>query len=86
MTPESLFSLYTTDKRDGKEWKKDFPEFERLANNELLPTLDENLPETNDGSLSAALFKLPKRIVPDDLTGSPRALDREDNWIKEFVS
>jgi len=85
MTPESLFSLYTTDKKDGKEWKKDFPEFERLANNELLPTLDENLPETNDGSLSAALFKLPKRIVPDDLTGSPRALDREDNWINEFA-
>lgn len=85
MTPEQLFSQYTQDKKDGKEWKKDYPEFERLANNELLPSLDENLPETNDGSLSAALFKLPKRIVPDDLTGSPRALDREDLWINEFA-
>ena len=85
MTPEKLFDSYTKAETDGKEWKKDYPEFERLANNELLPDLDENLPETNDGSLAAALFKLPKRVVPSNITGSPRALDRDDLWINEFA-
>ena len=85
MTPEKLLDSYTKAQTDGKEWKKDYPEYERLANNELLPDLDENLPETNDGSLSAALFKLPKRVVPNDLTGTPRALDRNDIWINEFA-
>ena len=85
MTPEKLFDSYTKAVTDGKEWKKDYPEFERLANNELLPDLDENLPETNDGSLAAALFKLPKRVVPNNITGSPRALDRDDLWINEFA-
>lgn len=85
MTPEKLLTSYTTAENDARTWKKDFPEFERLANNELLPDLDENLPETNDGSLSAALFKLPKRVVPDDLTGTPTALDRDDEWINEFA-
>ena len=85
MTPENLISSYTKAKSDAREWKKDFPEFERLANNELLPNLDENLPETNDGSLAAGLFKLPKRVVPSDLTGTPIALDRDDTWINEFA-
>lgn len=82
---DELLNSYRTARKDSKNWKLDYPEYERLANNELLPDLDENLPETNDGSLSSALFKLPKRIVPNDISGSPKALDRNDEWINEFA-
>lgn len=85
MTESELLQAYNQAKHEAREWKRDFTEFERLANNELLDDLDENLPETNDGSLAASLFKLPKRIVPNDLTGTPRALDRNDKWINEFA-
>lgn len=85
MDESQLKLAYSRAKLEAREWQKEYPEYERLANNELLADLDENLPETNDGSLAAALFKLPKRVVPNDLTGSPRALDRDDEWINEFA-
>lgn len=85
MDETELKQAYTKAKREAREWQKEYPEYERLANNELLADLDENLPETNDGSLAAALFKLPKRVVPKDLSGAPRALDRDDEWINEFA-
>lgn len=85
MDASELQTSYTQARSEKKQWQKEFPEYERLANNELLADLDENLPETNDGSLAAALFKLPKRVVPKDLSGAPRALDRDDEWINEFA-
>jgi len=83
--PSDFSSAYSAARLEKKQWQQEFVEYERLANNELLADLDENLPETNDGSLAAALFKLPKRVVPKDLSGSPRALDRDDEWINEFA-
>jgi len=82
---DEINSLYTTSKAEGKEWKRDYPEFERLADNELIDDLDESLPEVNDGSLAAALFKLPKRVVSSKLTGRPRAIDRDDAWLSELA-
>lgn len=77
--------LYTKAVDEARVRKKDYPEFERLADNDLLPDLDENLPETNDGSLSAALFKLPKRIINSKLTGRVKS-DSDEAWISEVAN
>ena len=63
-----IYDLYAEAKKESKQWREDYHEFERLADNDLLPDLDENLPETNDGSLAAGLFKLPKRIINSNLS------------------
>lgn len=83
---QELYGLYTQAVDDARVWRKDYKEFERLADNELIDDLDESLPEVNDGSLAASLFKLPKRIVNSKLTGRARALDRDDAWITEVAN
>ena len=81
-----LKDLYVQAKEEAREWKENYDEYERLADNGLLDALDEGLPEVNDGSLAAALFKLPKRIVNSDLTGRAKALDADDAWITELAN
>lgn len=81
-----LKSLYTESKQEAHTWKEDYPSFERLADNGLLEGLDPNLPEVNDGSLSAALFKLPKRIVSSKLTGTVKSIDRDEAWLSELAN
>ena len=81
-----IYDLYTEAKKESNQWREDYHEFERLADNELLPDLDENLPETNDGSLAAGLFKLPKRIINSKLTGRATATDRDDAWLTELAN
>lgn len=83
--PQEIKELYTQAKAEATEWKRDFDEYERLADNDLIENLDESLPEVNDGTLSAALFKLPKRIVNSNLTGRPKALDKDDAWVSELA-
>lgn len=81
-----IYDLYAEAKKESNQWREDYHEFERLADNELLPDLDENLPETNDGSLAAGLFKLPKRIINSKLKGRATATDRDDAWITELAN
>ncbi len=81
-----LKDLYPEAKSESYEWRKNYPEYERLADNGLLDDLDETLPEVNDGRLAAALYKLQKRIVPDDLSGRFKALDVDDAWITELAN
>lgn len=83
---EDIHSLYTESKDEARIWRENYHEYERLADNDLIEGLDENLPEVNDGSLAAALFKLPKRIVSSKLTGRAKALDAEDAWITELAN
>ena len=83
---DELQDGYTDARRDARAWREDYPEYERLANNELIQDLDENLPETNDGSLAASLFKLPKRIVNSNLEGRAKGLDRGDAWLTELAN
>lgn len=73
-------------KQEALVWHKDYPEFQRLADNDLINDLDESLPEVNDGTLSASLFKLPKRIVNTDLKGRAKATDRDDAWVTELAN
>ena len=83
---KDLKQIYTDSKSEAHEWRKDYPSYERLADNGLLETLDPNLPEVNDGSLAAALFKLPKRIVSSKLSGKAKAIDRDEAWLGELAN
>lgn len=83
---QEIFNLDKQSRDEALIWQKDFPEFQRLANNDLADDLDETLPEVNDGTLSASLFKLPKRIVNSKLTGRAKALDRDDAWVTELAN
>jgi len=83
---DELYSLYTESVKESKLWRKDYHEYERLADNDLIEDLDESLPEVNDGSLAASLFKLPKRIVNSKLKGRVRATNRDDAWLTELAN
>lgn len=83
---DDIHALYVESKDEAKIWREHYPEYERLADNDLIEDLDDNLPEVNDGSLAAALFKLPKRIVSSDLSGRAKALDADDAWITELAN
>lgn len=83
---QKIYKVYEQAVTEGRVWKRDYPEFERLMDNGLLDDLDENLPEVNDGSLAAALFKLPKRIVNTDLKGRAKAVNRDEAWLTEIAN
>lgn len=84
--PTDIKPLYEQAKTESKIWKEDYPQYERLMDNGLMEGLDENLPEVNDGSLAAALFKLPKRVVSKKLSGTVSALDRDEAWLSELAN
>src|SRR6185369_1273749 len=81
-----LKNLYSTSKSEARIWREDYSSYERLADNGLMDGLDPNLPEVNDGSLAAALFKLPKRIVNSKLSGTVKAIDRDEAWVAELAN
>lgn len=83
---KEIHQLYTQAVADARVWRKDYPEYERLADNDLLPDLDESLPEVNDGTLAASLFKLPKRIVNSNLSGRVKCANRDDEWLTEVAN
>lgn len=83
---QEICELNKESEQEALLWQEDYPEYQRLADNELLDDFDEILPEVNDGSLSAALFKLPKRIVSSRLTGRAKAEDRDDAWVTELAN
>lgn len=81
-----LKQLYSESKTEARIWRLDYPAYERLADNGLMEGLDPNLPEVNDGSLAAALFKLPKRIVSSKLAGFAKSTDRDEAWVNELAN
>lgn len=83
---KDLKELYKDSVSEARIWREDYPGFERLADNGLLEGLDSSLPEVNDGSLAAALFKLPKRIVSSKLTGTVKAINRDEAWLSELAN
>jgi len=83
---DDLKEQYTRAKDEAYQWRKNYGEYERLADNGLIEDLDETLPEVNDGSLAAALFKLPKRIVNSELKGRAKSQDRDEAWITELAN
>lgn len=83
---DEIYDIYVESKDEARQWREDYHEYERLADNDLIDDLDENLPEVNDGSLAASLFKLPKRIVNSKLEGRAKALDADDAWITELAN
>jgi hypothetical protein len=83
--PKDLKDLYNDSKTEAHEWRSDYPAYERLMNNDLMDGLDPNLPEVNDGTLSASLFKLPKRVYKP-LTGTVKAINRDEAWLSELAN
>ena len=83
---QEIYGLYSQAKEDSKQWRKDYHEYERLAENGLIEDLDPDLPETNDGTLAASLYKLPKRIFNSSKKGRAVALDADDQWITELAN
>lgn len=83
---QEIYELYTQAVQESDIWREDYHEYERLADNGLLEELDPNLPEVNDGTLAAALFKLPKRIVNSKLTGRAVSVDRDEAWLTELAN
>lgn len=83
---KQIHTLYTEAKKEAQVWREDYKEYERLADNDLIDDLDETLPEVNDGSLAASLFKLPKRIINSNLTGRAKAEDRDEAWLTELAN
>lgn len=81
-----LKDLYAQAKDESYEWRRDYSEYERLADNGLIDDLDETLPEVNDGTLAGGLFKLPKRIVNSDLVGRFKAMDADEAWVTELAN
>lgn len=83
---DELYELYEESVKEKHIWQEDYPEFERLMNNDIIADLDENLPEVNDGTLAASLYKLPKRIFNSKLSGRAKAMDRDDAWLTELAN
>ena len=83
---DELQDLYQSAQDESYEWRRDYKEYERLADNGLIEDLDETLPEVNDGTLSSALFKLPKRIVNTELIGRFKSMDADEAWISELAN
>jgi hypothetical protein len=86
LSEEEIYSAYQEASDEAVQWRKDYPQYERLADNGLLDDLDENLPEVNDGSLAASLFKLSKRVIKKKMSGRAVALDSADQWITELAN
>ena len=86
VSQKDLKELYTSSRSEAHTWRENYPAYERLMNNDLMEGLDPNLPEVNDGSLAAALFKLPKRIVSGTLSGRVKALDRDEAWMSVLAN
>lgn len=83
---QELYKLYTSSKDESNQWREDYHEYERLADNGLLENLDPSLPETNDGTLAASLYKLQKRIINSSIKGRAIATDRDDAWLTELAN
>ncbi len=86
---KEVHQAYLAAVKEAKVWRTDYPEYERLMNNGLIDNLDETLPEVNDGSLSASLFKLPKRIVSSKLRGQVKVLNApndKSDWLRELAN
>ena len=81
-----LYDLQEQGKQESTIWRQGYSEYERLADNDLMEGLDPALPEVNDGSLAASLYKLPKRIVSSALTGRATATNSDEAWVTELAN
>lgn len=86
LNEDQIYESYKEATVEADIWRIDYPHYERLADNGLLEDLDENLPEVNDGSLAASLFKLAKRVIRKNLGGRAHLIDRDEDWMTELAN
>lgn len=82
---KEICDAYRAATDEADKWREDYPEFERLMNNGLLDDMESDLPEVNDGSLAASLFKLAKRVIRKRMGGRVKTLDSDDAWLGELA-
>jgi hypothetical protein len=81
-----IYDAYTEADKEAIIWRIDYPQYERLADNGLLEDLDDSLPEVNDGTLAASLFKLAKRVIREKIGGRAFVADEDEDWITELAN
>jgi hypothetical protein len=87
LNEEEVYEAYDASTKEADLWRKDYSEYERLMDNGLLDVLeDDSLPEVNDGSLAASLFKMAKRVVKKKMGGRVTCFDRDDQWVTELAN
>lgn len=86
LNEDQIYEAYQESTKEADIWRIDYPEYERLADNGLMEALDENLPEVNDGSLAASLFKLAKRVIRKKLGGRAFVQDRDEDYMTEMAN
>lgn len=86
LSVDEVQEAYEAACEEATQWREEYDEYERLANNGLLEGLGDDLPEVNDGSLAASLFKLAKRVIKKSMKGRATALDRDDQWVTELAN
>lgn len=80
LKPDNLIETYTSSKQYTESltypW---FLEYERIARNEVHPSIPKKYPRTTDGTTASVIRKTPHRIVQQIPTGSLKG-DKED-WL-----
>ena len=85
LQPTDLSTAYSDAQLNARRsWMK-YDEFERLAWNEVRTDLPENMPHVNDGTLSAGIRKVPKRVMAQKMAGSISATDRDEDWVAKLA-
>ena len=86
LSKSEVYDAYTDAVKEADIWREDYSQYERLMDNGLMDGLVENLPEVNDGSLAASLFKLAKRVIRKKLGGRANAEDSDEPWVTELAN
>jgi hypothetical protein len=85
LQPSDLATAYSDAQINARRsWLK-YDEFERLAWNEVRTDLPANMPRVNDGSLSASIRKVPKRLIAKTMAGTIKATDRDEDWVGKLA-
>jgi hypothetical protein len=81
LSPSELSGAYIEAQQNARRsWLK-YDEIERLMAGEVRTDLPANMPKVNDNTLAATIRKIPKRLFSRPMTGTVKAVDRNENWV-----
>lgn len=86
LEPSELRDAYNDSEKAALEFHSRYNEFDRLAKNKLNPKMDKTFPKVNDGSLSALLKEVPRRVLAQMSTGRVTTEDNDEEWLKELIN
>lgn len=80
-----LNQAYIDAETDARHYFTHFDEYERLAANKVR-LMAKHYPKVNDGTLSALLLEIAKRVFPDMFKGEFTSTDRTETWLIEIIN